>query len=39
MNLEDISQIIILILAPIAIWLVSRLEEWKKYGYIIGLSS
>jgi hypothetical protein len=36
MNLEIISQIIICVFAPIAIWLISRLEEWKKWGFLIG---
>ena len=33
----DFVQIIILILGCSSIWLVSRTEDWKKYGYVIGL--
>jgi len=34
-----VIQIIILILSAASIWLVTREEDWKKYGYIIGLLS
>lgn len=32
-------QSIILILSASSIWLVTREEDWKKYGYPIGLAS
>ena len=33
----DLSQIMILIFSCSSIWLVNRREEWKRYGYIVGL--
>lgn len=32
-------QSIILILSASSIWLVTRQENWKKYGYLIGLAA
>jgi len=36
---DHISQVLILVIGGAAIWLVSRLEEWKRWGYILGLIS
>ena len=33
----DFSQIMIFIFGCSAIWLVARKEEWKRWGYIVGL--
>jgi len=32
-------QVSIAILGGLAIWLVGRLEDWKKWGYVVGLTS
>lgn len=33
----DFSQLMILIFGCSAIWLVARKENWKRWGYILGL--
>jgi len=35
--LEIISQIIICACGASSVWLVARLDKWKKYGYIAGI--
>ncbi len=35
----DLSQLMIVLLGCSAIWFVSRKEQWKKWGYILGLCS
>jgi hypothetical protein len=35
----DLSQIGIFALGCPAIWLVSRREKWRRWGYILGLAS
>lgn len=37
--LDLISQILATVLGGVAIWLVSRKEHWKRWGYIVGLFS
>jgi len=37
--MDWIPQIAILIFGCFAIWLVGRLEHWKRWGYIFGLCS
>ena len=37
--LEIIVQVAIAVLSATAIWLVGRLEKWKRWGYIVGLFS
>jgi len=35
--LEIISQVMLFICGAGAIWLVSRKEDWKRWGYIVGM--
>jgi len=37
MMIENIIQIWIALLGGLAIWLVGRIENWKKWGFVIGL--
>lgn len=37
MTFDQFSQIAILVTNVPAIWLVGRLESWKRWGYIFGL--
>lgn len=37
--LNTFSQVMIFIMGAAAIWFVSRKEDWKRWGYIIGLAS
>ena len=37
--MEGFCQIWIIILGGSAIWFVSRLEDWRKWGYVLGLLS
>ena len=37
--MNTLAQIFIAILGGTSVWLVSRKEEWKKYGYVLGLLS
>lgn len=37
MTFDHISQIAILVTNAPAIWLVGRLENWKRWGYVLGL--
>lgn len=39
MTFDTISQICIALLGGAAIWFLSRREEWKRWGHIIGLCS
>ena len=32
-------QLLILVLSASSIWLVTREEEWRKWGYIVGLAA
>ena len=36
---EDFCQIWIVLCGGASIWLLSRLEHWKRWGYILGLLS
>lgn len=36
---EIISQIWIAVFGATAVWLVGRLEHWKRWGYVLGLCS
>ena len=37
--LDNISQVMIMVLGASAIWLVCRLEHWRRWGYILGMCS
>ncbi len=37
MSFDIISQILLFISGAGSIWFISRKEEWKRWGYIIGL--
>jgi hypothetical protein len=37
--MDVICQVAILVFGCSAIWFVGRLEDWKKWGYILGLCS
>ncbi len=37
MNFEVISQILLVITGASAIWFLSRKEEWKRWGFIVGI--
>lgn len=37
--LDQISQYTILILGPLAIWILARKDQYARYGFIIGLAS
>jgi len=37
MSFETISQIMLFISGASAIWFLSRTEEWKRWGFIIGI--
>ncbi len=37
--LDTIAQVAIAVMGGAAIWLVARLEKWKRWGYIIGFCS
>lgn len=36
---EIFVQVAIAVLSGVAMWLVGRIESWKRWGYIIGLCS
>ena len=35
--LDILSQIMIFTCGASAVWLVARLDKWKRYGYILGI--
>lgn len=37
MSFETISQIMLFISGASSIWFLSRTEEWKRWGFIIGI--